>query len=60
MVRLEEDWTGKIIFLKTETGRFINGTVLSHDGEFLKIKDKYGMLVYILEKEIEILEEKSR
>lgn len=59
MVRLEEDWTGKNIFLKTDTGKFVTGKVLSHKDETLKILDKFNMMVYIFEKEIVNLEERK-
>lgn len=59
MIRLDEDWTGKKIFLKTTSGKIVTGNVISHDNEFLKIKDKFNMIIYILEKEIEVLEEKG-
>lgn len=59
MIKLDEDWTGKKIFLKTDSGKIVTGEVMAHKNDFLKILDKYDMMVYILEKEISELEEKK-
>ncbi len=51
MIKLDDDWTGKKIFLKTISGKIVTGRVVSHDNDFLKILDKYNMLIYIMEKD---------
>lgn len=57
-MELDEDWTGKRIFLKTDTGKIVTGNVISHKDNFLKILDKFSMMIYILEKEIASIEER--
>ncbi len=55
-MELEKELEGKYVFIRLKTGKIITGTVKSYDNQLIKMLDKFNMIVFIFEKEIEFLE----
>lgn len=58
MMEKKIDIEGKKVFLRLKSGKIINGIILSYENDLIKIRDKFGMIVFVFEKEIELMEEK--
>jgi small nuclear ribonucleoprotein (snRNP)-like protein len=58
-MEIEKELEGKKVKLKLHSGKIITGEIISYDNQLLKIKDKFNMIVFIFEKEIQVLEERQ-
>jgi len=58
-MEIEKELEGKKVKLKLHSGKIITGIIISYNNQLLKIKDKFNMIVFIFEKEIQVLEERQ-
>ncbi|KKK54581.1 hypothetical protein LCGC14_3083270 [marine sediment metagenome] len=59
MMEKFKELEGKRVFIELKTGRRYSGVIQTVENDFVKILDKYKMLVYIDSAEIRVCQEEA-